>query len=117
MAFAPSKRKDKALSRFIEQDELNLTPLMDILVVLIPSLLSMAVFTQVAVINFSLPPAMGQEEVAAGGETNDPQTLDITIAVTASGFTLAGTGQVMPPIPKVNGNYDLASLDRVLRAI
>lgn len=117
MSFAPSKRKDKALSSLIDQEELNLTPFMDVLVVLIPALLSMAVFTQISVISFSLPPAMEVEE-AGTEDKKDEQVLDISIAVTETGFTLVGTGQVMPPILKTSdGKYDLAALDKVLRAI
>ena len=55
MAFRPSKRKDKALSAAVETDDLDVTPLMNVLIILIPFLITMAVFTSVAAINFSLP--------------------------------------------------------------
>ncbi|MFH0918782.1 MAG: biopolymer transporter ExbD [Fibrobacterota bacterium] len=120
MAFRPSKRKDKALSRLIEAEDIDVTPLMNMMVILIPFLISMAVFTEVAAINFSLPPAMAEGE----GPSNEPpaanesEKLDISIAITDQGFTLAGTGQVLPPILKTaDGKYDHEALNRALRAI
>jgi len=116
MAFLPSKRKEKAVSSLIEAPDLDVTHVMNLLVILIPFLVSMAVFSQIATINFSLPPA-ASDEGAGGKAADEPEKLDISIAITGTGFTLAGTGQVMPPIPKVNGVYDLTALDKVLRAV
>jgi biopolymer transport protein ExbD len=120
MAFRPSKRKDKALSSLVEAGDIDVTPLMNMMVILIPFLISMAVFTEVASINFSLPPAMSE----AGGPGNEPppadeaEKLDISIAITDQGFTLAGTGQVLPPIPKTaDGKFDLAALNQTLRSV
>jgi biopolymer transport protein ExbD len=119
MAFRPSKRKDKALSRLLESEDIDVTPLMNMMVILIPFLISMAVFTEVASINFSLPPAM-----AEGGPGDEPppadeaEKLDISIAITSQGFTIAGTGQVLPPIPKTaDGKYDLTALNQTLRSV
>ena len=116
MAFRPSKRKDKAISALIEAPDLDVTHVMNLLVILIPFLVSMAVFSQIATINFSLPPAAAEGE-GSGESAEESNKLDISVAITSTGFTLAGTGQVMPPIPKVNGKYDLAALDKILRAV
>ncbi|MBL8027986.1 MAG: biopolymer transporter ExbD [Fibrobacteres bacterium] len=116
MAFLPSKRKEKAVSALIEAPDLDVTHVMNLLVILIPFLVSMAVFTQISSINFSLPPAASSDG-AAGGEAPETDKLDISIAITSTGFTIAGTGQVMPPISKVNGVYDLTALDKILRAV
>jgi biopolymer transport protein ExbD len=117
MSFQPSKRKDKALSRLIEAQDIDVTPLMNMMVILIPFLISMAVFTEIAAINFSLPPAMAEGEAPPGETPKEENKLDISIAITDKGFTITGTGQVLPTIPKANGTYDLATLNRVLRAI
>ncbi len=116
MAFRPSKRKDKAVSALIESADLDVTPIMNMFVILIPFLVSMAVFSQIATINFSLPPA-ADGEGGGEGQAEESNKLDISIAITSSGFTIAGTGQVMPPIPKIGGNYDLGALDKILRAV
>lgn len=118
MAFQPSKRKDKALSSLIEAEDIDVTPLMNMMVILIPFLISMAVFTEVATLNFSLPPAMAEGEAPAGSEAKEENNkLDISIAMTDKGFTITGTGQVMPLIPKAGDKYDLASLNKMVRAI
>jgi len=118
MALPPSKRKDKALSNLVEDIDLDVTPIMNILVILIPFLVSMAVFTQIATINFSLPPTIEGNEAEEEEKNNDEEKpLDITIAITDKGFILTGTNQVMPPILKKGGKYDLKTLDKLLRAI
>jgi len=117
MAFSPSKRKDKALSRLIETDDIDVTPLMNVMVILIPFLISMAVFTQIATINFSLPPAMAEGDAPAGEEPKEENKLDISIAMTDRGFTVTGTGQILPLIPLLNDKYDLEALNRILRVV
>jgi len=120
MAFRPSQRKEKALSSLIEAEDIDVTSLMNMMVILIPFLISMAVFTEVASINFSLPPATTEGE-GPGSEPLPPEEadkLDISIAITSTGFTLAGTGQILPTIQKLSdGKYDLEALNRALRAI
>ncbi|OGS37211.1 MAG: hypothetical protein A2293_15140 [Elusimicrobia bacterium RIFOXYB2_FULL_49_7] len=119
MAFQPSKRKEKALSSLVEDVDLDVTPVMNLLVVLIPFLVSMAVFTQISAISFSLPPAMeeGDANSASDQKAGEQETLDISIALTDAGLTVTGTGQVMPLIAKRNGKYDLDALNKVLRAV
>lgn len=118
MAFRPSKRREKALSSLGEDSDIELTPMMNVLVILVPFMVTMAVFTQIAAINFSLPPAMAEGEgEAPQDKPEEQQTLDISIAMTDAGFTVTGTGQVMPLIPKRGDKYDLAALDKVLRAV
>lgn len=120
MAFRPSKRKDKALSSLLEAEDIDVTPLMNMMVILIPFLITMAVFTELTAINFSLPPAMSDAGGAGDGQPPPGQNdkLDISLAITANGLTLAGTGQVLPPIPKLSdGKYDWEALNRALRAI
>jgi len=120
MALRPSKRKDKAVSSLIEAEDLDVTPLMNVMMILIPFLISMTVFTQVAAINFSLPPAIdnGSNTEEDTPPPQEPEKLDISIAITDNGFTIAGTGQVLPPIPKTSdGQYNLPALDKTLRTI
>jgi len=105
------------LSTLVGDVDIDITPVMNFLVILLPFLVSMAVFTQIAVINFSLPPATEEGEGEAGAQNPENQTLDISIALTDKGITVTGTGQVMPLIPKRDGQYDLIALDRILRAI
>ena len=56
VAFPVLKRVNKSLGTDPEQIDLDVTPVMNLFMVLIPFLVSMAVFTHIAVIDFSLPP-------------------------------------------------------------
>ena len=65
-AFPVMKRTAKATKKDLETFDLDITPMMNIFMILIPFLVSMAVFTQIAVVEFSLPPA--QSPGAAGSD-------------------------------------------------
>jgi biopolymer transport protein ExbD len=56
-AYPATKRAKKSTSKEIELFDLDVTPVMNLFMVLIPFLVSMAVFTHLAVVDFSLPPA------------------------------------------------------------
>jgi len=52
-----------------------------------------------------------------GGEEEKP-SLNLTVTVGNSGFTLAGSGGVMPPIPKLPaGDYDYVALTTKLTEV
>jgi biopolymer transport protein ExbD len=98
-----------------ETGEINLVPYMDIVTNIIIFLLA-SVFNQVPLgtINVSSPTFGG-----GGGEgTEEKPTLNLTVTVGNSGFTLAGSGGVMPAIPKLpSGDYDYGALTAKLTEI
>jgi biopolymer transport protein ExbD len=112
-SFPPMKRANKSLHEQGEDIDLDLTPMMNLLMVLIFFLMSMAVFTQIAVIDFSLPPAQAQ----GTGNDNAPKELDISIVVTQSGFQIVGTGKKLDMIPKAREKYQFDKLRLLLKAI
>lgn len=95
--------------------DLDVTPVMNLFLVLIPFLVSMAVFTHLAVVKFSLPPAAA--EGAGSGEDEDQQELDVSIVIKGEGYTIMGTAQKLAMVPKVKGKYDFGTLERQLKAI
>jgi biopolymer transport protein ExbD len=117
-AFAPMKRANKSLGRVIEAMELDVTSVMNLFMVIIPFLLSMAVFTQVSVIEFSLPPA--QTEGASNAETKE---LDISIVISIpsntspGGFRIVGTGKKLDLIPLDRGKYQFDILQTLLKEV
>lgn len=111
-AFPVMKRTNRSLGGAIDAIDLDMTPVMNLFIVLIPFLMSMAAFTQLAIIDFSLPPAQ-----AEGGETGASKELDISIVVTQSGFRIVGTGKKLDLVPKVRGKYQLEKLRILLKAI
>jgi biopolymer transport protein ExbD len=111
-AFPATKRANKALSQDIEVIDLDLTPFMNILMVLIPFLAVMAVLTRIAILEFSLPPAQ-----AGGGAASQRKDLDISIVVTEEGYRIVGTAHKLDLVPKQSGRYQLTQLRGLLDAI
>lgn len=112
-AFPVCKRVQKNAGREVEMFDLDVTPVMNLFMVLIPFLVSMAVFTHLAVIDFSLPPSQ-TEGAAEAGETKE---LDISIVVTRNGFRIVGTGNKLDLVPLKNGRYQFDQLRALLKAV
>ncbi|MBN1309458.1 MAG: biopolymer transporter ExbD [Chitinispirillaceae bacterium] len=111
-AFPATKRAKKAISREVEMIDLDVTPVMNLFMVLIPFLVSMAVFTHIAAIDFSLPPAQTEGDAA-----EDSKELDISIIVTSGGFRIVGTGKKLDIVPRIQGQYQFEKLRVLLKAI
>ena len=111
-AFPATKRVKKSTSKDIELIDLDITPVMNLFMVLIPFLVSMAVFSHIAIIDFFLPPAQTE-----GEEAGDSKELDISIVVTSSGFRIVGTGKKLDLIPRLKGQYQFEQLRVLLKAI
>jgi biopolymer transport protein ExbD len=121
MAYRPSKRT----RRPFDLDHPNITPMMNLMVVLIPLLLTSAEFVRLGVIELNLPPA------AVGPEGTDlmnmpvesQKKLDLTITITDQGFFISSAMAVLsglggtPTIPLVNGDYDYDALSAKLYEI
>jgi len=111
-AFPVMKRKDKSLSEQIEIIDLDMTPIMNLFMVLIPFLMSMVVFTQIVVIDFSLPPSSVEET-----NTESSKELDISIIISKNGFRIVGTGNKLDLIPQLEGKFQLEKLRALLKAV
>jgi biopolymer transport protein ExbD len=111
-AFPVMKRKDKFLAEQIESIDLDMTPVMNLFMVLIPFLMSMAVFTHIAVIEFSLPPS-NTEAI----DTEESKELDISIIISKKGFRIVGTGKKLDLVPQLQGNFQLEKLRDLLKAV
>lgn len=86
---------------FSQIDELNLVPIMGLIVILIPMLLLMVVFTKIGVINVNAP------KLSVGPASDDPdepekKPLNLTIGISEKGYTIAATGGVLPGAPPPN---------------
>lgn len=83
-------------SRFEDEiGDLNLVPIMGLIVLLIPMLLLMVVFTQIGVININAP------KLSVGPAQDDPpdeekKPLNLTVGISEKGYTIAATGGVLP---------------------
>lgn len=98
-----------------EEVDVNIIPVMNIFLLLIPFLLLTAAFVQLAVVELSLPSlnkGQGQQTLER------PQNLVLIIlAVKETGFQLKAQGFKFDPLNKVNNQYDYRQLIRQLKQI
>ena len=91
MARKPSQRRNFQ----DEEMELNLTPMMNLIAILIPALLVSTVFVEIAVINVSAPPIGTAPDQPPPKEKPDKPPLNLTVTITDKGYTVAGSGGVL----------------------
>lgn len=97
-----------------EAIDLDMTPMMNMLIILISFLVTMVVFTHLAVIKFSLP----SSEAGSGGAPADSaaqEDVDITLVFSESGFQIVGEGKKLDPIPKGASGFDFGRLGDSMR--
>lgn len=80
-----------------EEQDLNLAPIMNMVIILIPLLLLSVVFIEVSVINITAP----KLAVGAPSEAPPPEDkpLNLTVAIGAKGFMISAEGGNLPPVP------------------
>ncbi|HDP99414.1 MAG TPA: biopolymer transporter ExbD [bacterium] len=121
MAFKPSERS----SRTAEDVELNMTPVMNLMVVLIPLLLSSAVFVKIGVIDLNLPPAVGANVSQLEAPKESEKKLDLAVSITDNGFYISSSIEIVrtadrstPSIPLANdGSLNYSALSEKLYEI
>ena len=99
--------------RSIFQD-INVTPYMNLMAVLIPFLLSVAVFTRLAVLEIYLPPPSDQVEPPPVEEEKKDELI-LTVTIASGGLVVANGDSVAAFLPTSATGYDLGGLSKVLR--
>ena len=93
-----------------EELELNITTFLNLMVVLVPFLLITAVFSRMAVIELNLPSATS---AAAASEIGfRPEVI-----VRELGLEITNGRQIIAAIPRVDGEYDMATLAQYMRSL
>ncbi len=118
MAFRPSYRR----SVEPEDIELNMTPVMNLMVCMIPLLLSTAQLIKIGVIDLNLPPAVGTSVSQLEAPKEIQKKLDLAITITNQGFYISSSLAVLksldgqgPTIPLTSDNkYDFEALSKKL---
>lgn len=100
MAYRPSKRRRHSIS----DTDLNLTPVMNLFMVIIPFLLLTAVFAKTAIIDTYLP-----QEGGGGGVSQTAAPKILIVKATEKGIELGGIGEGIF-IPRVEGNLNYKQL-------
>src|SRR5512134_204693 len=86
---------------------LNLTPMMDILTVLVIFLLVTAVFLSITVMELSIP-------TSAAGPAPGKQNISIEVIIRKTGLQISNGSRVEAVIPKKGDTYDVELLSRML---
>lgn len=99
-----SKHRDAA--------ELDVTPFMNLMIVLVPVLLLSMVFTHTTVIDLRFPTGDGAEDAL------DPDAVHLEVVVKGDRLLVAdGRGGTIKSIPKVHGRHDYAQLSLVMQEL
>jgi biopolymer transport protein ExbD len=105
-------RVRKRLRRRHEAADLDVTPFMNLMIVLVPVLLLSMVFTHTTVIDLNFPASD-----AASGPV-DPDVVHLEVSVGDDGFVVAdGRGGVIKRVPMADGAYDYAALSEVMQEL
>ena len=80
-----------------EEDDLNLVPFMNMVVILIPLLLLSVVFLKVGVINITSPELSVPPKNTKPPPEDEEKPLNLTVAVSDKGFQVGATGGILPP--------------------
>jgi biopolymer transport protein ExbD len=96
-----------------ESEELELTTLLNILVVLVSFLLLSAVFSKITIQELNMPPqASGPAEAR-----KDPLPLVIEVMLRRDGLEIGNGREVTDRLPKVDDKYDTAALSQKLKLL
>jgi biopolymer transport protein ExbD len=96
-----------------ESEELELTTLLNILVVLVSFLLLSAVFSKITIQELNMPPqASGPAEAR-----KDPLPLVIEVMLRHDSLEIGNGKEVTDKLPKVNDKYDTAALSQKLKLL
>ncbi|NOX36180.1 MAG: hypothetical protein GXO78_01465 [Calditrichaeota bacterium] len=120
MAYKPSMRRHLK----IQEIPLDIRPVMNLMVVLIPLLLSSAVFTKLAIQELNLPPAKGGTGTGTEKPTEEEKRLELKVLISKRGFYIGSragylTGEANteadPAVPlNPDGSYDFKTLQQKL---
>ncbi len=114
-----------------EFDEINIMPLMNIIMLLIPFLILSVEFFKFGVVNVSAPKLSTGEASQSEPNKEKKPRLNLTISVTRKGFIILTKGAKisqgcdlnykgepkLPTIPKIKDKYDYTALNKCLKKI
>lgn len=105
-------RVRQRLKRRHEAADLDVTPFMNLMIVLVPVLLLSMVFTHTTVIDLNFPAS------DAGGAPQDADVVHLEVTVTADALVVAdGRGGVIKRLPRTAAGHDYAALSEVMQAL
>ena len=104
------KRHHHYRRRAAQPTELDMTTFMNLMVVLVPFLLITAVFSRITIVELTLPSA-------SGSASADEPRFRLEVIVRESGLELTNGKSTIAAIPKVEDEYDLATLTQMVTSL
>lgn len=106
------KRIKRHRTRSSEAAELDVTPFMNLMIVLVPVLLLSMVFTHTTIIELNFPTGEGADAAF------DPDAVHLEVQVKSDQLLVAdGRGGVIKAVPQKDGQHDYAQLTLVLQEV
>lgn len=96
--------------------DLNVTPYMNLMAVLIPFLLSVIVFTRLAVLEIYLPPSSEDQQEEAQ-ETNDEPLFLLTISIGDEGILVTNRDALLGFIPAGPEGHQTGELNKIIKTL
>ncbi len=101
----------KSPTKMAAAPDVDVTPIMNMFIILIPFLISMAVFSHLTVLQFSLPAEGGP------GRAIEEKELPVTVALTSSEIAITRGEDILATVSQNEGSYDFTALVTALRAV
>lgn len=99
----------------VEEEELQLTPIMNVFLIIIPFLLMTASFVQMAILELNLPNLGGRRSQAS--QTEQKAVIINLLMIKETGFELKSPDLQFSPIPRQGNQYSLNGLKAELGRI
>ena len=107
--------RSRRRTRHHESTDLDLTPMMNLMVVLAPFLLITAVFTRLSILEIYLPPPASAELMST--MPSPDEQLVLTISITEKGLVVANGTKIISFVQPTLSGHDLQALSAVLQHI
>jgi biopolymer transport protein ExbD len=105
-------RETRAPSESYEDVEIDVAPVMNMFIILVTFLISMAVFTHVAILEFSLPPNVGTGLDQSKGKPK----LKLTVRLGSDYMGIVMGDKLLDSLPVFGGNYPFDTLAAKVKA-
>jgi biopolymer transport protein ExbD len=93
-----------------QPSELDMTTFLNLMVVLVPFLLITAVFSRITIVELNMPSA-------SGGPAEEEAVFRIEVIVRGAGLEITNGRSIIAAIPKVEDEYDLATLTKMVMSL
>ena len=99
-------KESRLPSEAAEESEIDITPMMNMFIILVTFLVSMAVFTHIAIIDFTLPPNVGAGLDMSKGKPK----VKLTVRLGSDFLGIVAGDKLLDSLPVVKGDFPFKEL-------